>query len=114
VSKRLYEDHGLLHGEIRFEFDSLASLRLYRFDSLSPVMYYVGDEFSTERVIETNGVYGGEIMPVVFWPRGTQELTLKTHVVSEAQYRRSLLPHFRAWEQERKSRGSSLGPQRRQ
>ena len=89
VTKRLFEEHGVLSGEIHFTFDSLASLRLFRFDTQSPLMYFMGGELASERILETNGKYGGETMPVIFWPRDAGELYLKTRVVSEAPYRRT-------------------------
>ncbi len=112
VTKRLFEDHGVLSGEIHFTFDSLASLRLFKFDAQSPLMYFIGGELATERILETNGKYGGEGMPVIFWPNDIGELYLKTRVVSEAPYRRNLLTYFHQWEEQRRSSGFPPEPLR--
>ncbi|MDH4070453.1 MAG: hypothetical protein OEV30_08515 [Ignavibacteria bacterium] len=101
VQKRLYEDGGLLNGELTFEFDSISTVWLYRFDLSGPLMYYVGTDRLAEEVRETNGRFRPEIMPVVFWPAGTTELYLHTRIRSEAPDRRSLAPLFRHWKREK-------------
>jgi hypothetical protein len=114
VTKRLFEDDGVLSGEIHFTFDSLAALRLFKYDSRSPLMYFTGGELASEWILETNGKYGGETMPVVFWPGDATELYLKTRVVSEAPFRRGLLSYFRLWEEGEKTDGPAREPHRDQ
>lgn len=98
IRKRLYEQDGVLVAEISFAFDSLASMRLFKFDGSSPIMYYVGDRYTNEQLVETNGTYGRDWMPVVFWPSGSGELFLRTRMVSQASQRRSLLREYREWQ----------------
>lgn len=98
IRKRLYEDDGKLVGEIQFTFDSLEAVNLFRFDAASPYMYYVGTDFFSEELAETNGIYKRDIMPVIFWPVGTTEFSLRTRVSSETTGRKSLVEHFRRWE----------------
>lgn len=97
VKKKLYEEKGVLNGELNFEFDSLSAVWLYQFDQLSPLMYYVGTDRLAEEVRETNGRFRQDVMPVVFWPVGTTELYLHTRIRSEAPDRRSLVQQFRYW-----------------
>ncbi len=99
VVKQLYEKDGKLTGEVTLSFDSLATMRLYQYDNEGPLMYFVGSPLSSEVMVETNGTYGRDWMPIVFWPKGTKELYIKTRVVSQGSYHRSLLALFRAWEQ---------------
>ena len=47
---------------------------------------------------ESNGEYGGEIMPVVFWANGLTTLTLKTDVTSPDETTISLLDKYKEWE----------------
>jgi len=101
LTKNLYEEDGKLVGDISFSFDSLGAVRLFRFDAQSPLMYYVGADMFSEQLVETNGRYDGDRMPVVFWPRGTKELYLRTEVISDAPYQRSLLSTFREWRSHR-------------
>ena len=99
VQKRLYEKDGKLDGEVSFTFDSLAVLRLFQYDGDGPLMYFVGSPLSSEVMVETNGTYGRDWMPIVFWPKGTKELYIKTRIVSQGSYHRPLLALFKAWEQ---------------
>jgi hypothetical protein len=99
VEKHLYEKGGKLSGDVTFAFDSLAVLRLFQYDNDGPLMYFVGSPLSSEVMVETNGTYGRDWMPVVFWPKGTRDLYIKTRVVTQGSYHRSLLALFKAWEQ---------------
>jgi hypothetical protein len=98
VHKRLYEDDGKLCGEVTLSFDSLAALRLFQYKNQGPLMYFVGSPMSSEELVESNGEFGRTWMPVVFWPEGTHELSIKTKVVSQAPYHHSLLALFKKWE----------------
>ena len=99
VVKHLYEKNGKLCGDISFSFDSLAVMRLFQYESDGPFMYFVGSPLSSEVMMETNGTYGRDWMPIVFWPSGTKELYIKTRVVSQGSYHRPLLALFKSWEQ---------------
>ncbi len=79
VRKQLYEEDGMLVGEVTFDFDSLSVLRLYKFDEDSPFMYFVGSLLPSELLVETNGSFGRDWMPVVFWENDTRELRPKSH-----------------------------------
>lgn len=81
VKKRLFEENGTLCGEFTFDFASYQDVGLYRFEGQGPFMYFTrpGD-FNPEIYLRSNGTYGGETMPVVFWPEGT------TRIEMEAMY----------------------------
>jgi hypothetical protein len=98
VKKKLYEEKGVLVGEISFSFDSLAAIRMFKFDKDSPYMYYASNPLSSETLIETNGIQGEQWMPIVFWKKETREFYVKTRVSSEARFRTSLVKHFRDWQ----------------
>jgi hypothetical protein len=98
VRKRLYEENGILVGEITFDFDSLAVVRLFRYDEKSPFMYFVGNPLSAEQYVESNGLFGPDWLPVVFWHSGTRDLYFKTRIISEVTYRRSMTKLFHAWQ----------------
>ncbi len=98
VRKRLFDNNGVLTGEVTFSFDSLAAVRLFRYDRSSPYMYLAGNPLSREQLVETNGTRGPEWMPVVFWPEDATELYIKTRVVSEVSFRKSLLKNFQDWQ----------------
>ena len=98
VKKSLYEKDGVLMAEVTFSFDSLSAIRLFKFDRESPYMYFVGNPMTSEQLVETNGKFGRDWMPVVFWGRDTRELFVKTKVLSEVTHHRSLLKQFKEWE----------------
>jgi hypothetical protein len=99
VRKHLYKKDGMLNGDVTFTFDSLAVMRLFQYEPDGPLMYFVGSPLSSEVMLETNGTFGREWMPIVFWPEGTRELYIKTRVVSQGSYHRSLLPLFETWKE---------------
>ena len=101
VRKRLFEQNGVLVGEIEFTFDSLSAIQVFKFDRASPYMYYVGSSLSSEQLLESNGTSGGSWMPVIFWPKDAREFFIKTKAVSEVAYHRSLVDRFRTWEGQR-------------
>lgn len=98
VKKKLYEEKGVLVGEVSFTFDSLHTVRLFKFDKDSPLMYYASNPLSSETLLETNGTQGEEWMPIVFWKRDARELYVKTKVSTESRFRTSLVKHFRTWQ----------------
>lgn len=98
VKKKLYEENGVLVGEISFVFDSLAVVRFFKFDKDSPYMYYASNPLSSEMLIETNGIQPEAWMPVVLWKKDAREFFVKTRVSSEARFRTSLLKQFREWQ----------------
>jgi hypothetical protein len=98
VQKRLYVEDGRLVGEIRFSFDNLQAVKLFRFDDSSPYMYHVGTDFFSEELAATNGTYKREVMPVIFWPKETTDFMVRTRVASETPDRKSLVDYFQRWE----------------
>jgi hypothetical protein len=77
-SKRLFEENGLLFGEVIIEFTDLASVGLFQYDPKGPYMLNIGSAFDSESYLESNGEYGGDVMPVIFWPKNLKTLTLTT------------------------------------
>jgi len=97
VKKRLFEEGGVLCGEITFTFDSLGSVRIFKYDSDSPYMYGVGNPLSSEQYVESNGMLAREWMSIVLWPKDAKELYIKTKVVSEVSFQQELLKNYKAW-----------------
>lgn len=79
VKKRLFEKNGTLCGEFTFDFTSYEDVGLYRFEGKGPFMYFTrpGD-FNPEIYKSSNGTYGGESMPLVFWPEGTTTIEMES------------------------------------
>ncbi|MBW6460717.1 MAG: hypothetical protein K0B08_09105 [Bacteroidales bacterium] len=98
VEKRLFEENGVLCGEIVFEFDDLVAANLYRYRGTGPIMYCLSCySIDSEYYAESNGEYGGDIMPVVFWEAGLKKLSLTTDVTSPDETTASLLAAYKDW-----------------
>jgi hypothetical protein len=99
VSKRLFEENGVLCGELVLEFSDLASGHLYQHKGKGPYMYCIGCySIDSEYFSESNGEYGGDVMPVVFWESGLKELTLTSQVTTPDETTISLLDRYLEWE----------------
>ncbi len=94
--KRLYEDDGVLCGEVNFTFDEYAATGLYQHDSKSPWMWWPGSE-DEEYYDSEEGEYGGETMPIVFWTKNTKDFEVATTVGEFGEGCRSLLPRHNDW-----------------
>ena len=99
VSKRLFEENNFLCGEVIFEFEKIADAKLYRYDNRGPFMFCVNCSFDNEVYSSSNGTYGGEIMPVVFYEEDRDIFTLITSVSTPDDNMVSLLPYYKTWEE---------------
>ncbi|MEI6123454.1 MAG: hypothetical protein WCQ95_07470 [Bacteroidota bacterium] len=97
IKKRLFEENGVLCGEVTMDFPSLVASRLYQFDSKSPIMFYASS-VDGESYVESNGVYGGDKMPIVMFSGKLKKLTVTTSVStpSDESYV-SLLGEYKKW-----------------
>ncbi len=95
--KRLFEENGTLCGEVVIDFNNLASVGLYQYDSKSPLMFNVGSFLDSETYLTSNGEFGGEVMPVVFWPRSLKTLTLTTYITDPDETTVGLLTEYNEW-----------------
>lgn len=100
VHKRLYKIDGKLMGEITFDFDDLETMGIYRFKDQGPYMYYtVADGFFTSGQYEaSNGSYGGEKMPIIFWDPDQKELYYKMALSTPQEFRKPLAALFQDWQ----------------
>ena len=100
ISKRLFEENGVLCAEVIMDFPDLAAARLYQLDKKSPYLF-MASSIDGESYVESNGTYGGEIMPVVFFPVKLKKLTVTTSVSSPSDENFvSLLPEYRKWKKD--------------
>lgn len=96
-SKRLFEQNGVLCGEVIIDFDELKNVGLFQYDSKSPLMFNVGSFLDSETYLTSNGEYGGEVMPVVFWPKSLKTLTLTTYITDPDETTIGLLREYNKW-----------------
>jgi hypothetical protein len=104
VKKRLFMQNGTLYGEVSFEFDKLEDLGIYRHNDAGPYMYYtVADGFFTSgQYEESNGSYGGEKLPLVFWEPNTRDFHIKMALSTPQEIRKPLAHLFESWQTQRK------------
>lgn len=96
VRKRLYEEDGVLKGEITFDFLSYEDISLFRFQGKGPWMYYTNPGgFNYEHYESSNGEHGGDMMPVIFWPDSATEFEIKTTFEKSERKTQSLLALFK-------------------
>lgn len=96
--KRLFEEEGVLCGEVIIDFYDLASVGLFQYDKNSPFMFNVGSFLDSESFLKTNGQYGGDVMPVVFWPDSLKTFELTTYITSPDEKTVSLLSEYNNWQ----------------
>lgn len=96
IERRLFELGGALHGEASFTFDHYNDVGLYRHEETGPWMYYALRHTSNvEGFDSTNGIYGGDLMPVIFWPEETRTFRIVNRFDPGEAEVRSLLPLYR-------------------
>jgi hypothetical protein len=96
VSKRLYEEENQLCGEIRFEFDDIRDLRFYNYKNLVWA-YFINSTsmFGAENYFSSNGTFGEQDMPVIFWDGSQKEFKFKTTLTQPSETTESLLQIWR-------------------
>lgn len=92
----MFEEDNQLCGEITFDFDDITKLRFYEYKDQGPWCYYLafsplGIMGGSESYFSSNGIYGGENMPIIFWDGSQKEFTFKTTVTSQGKTTISLL-----------------------
>jgi hypothetical protein len=90
-----------LSGEFTFAFDSLSALKMFRYDAQAPLMMYFGS-MNNETYESSNGTYGGEAMPVAFWPSQQKMLTLESKVTTIDTNHIPLGDQYTMWSKSRK------------
>jgi hypothetical protein len=95
--KRLFNENNTLCGEVTMEFDDLSKVHLYRYRQGGPYMFSMaGVNDDGETFFQSNGEFGGDKMPVVFWPEEEQNLRFVTRIAIPDSNCVSMLPK---WEQ---------------
>lgn len=102
TDKRLFEENGVLNGEVTFTFSNADSIGFILFPdcSCASVLYYLGSY--SESFMQSNGKYlgFGRDLPVIVWEPGTSEYTFQTSVKDDMSDARSLLSLYKVWKEE--------------
>ena len=99
LSKDLYEENGVLVGEVNFTFNHADSIGFFKTEgcNCAPYMYYMGS--LSETLIETDGEYLGDDFPVIIWSNNTRKFVFKTSVKEDMSDAHPLLPLYNTWKQ---------------
>jgi len=102
LKKRLYEDHGVLNGELTFSFENYDDVGLYRYEEPSgarsgPYMYSIATHggYAAEKFESSNGLTGPAHMPALFWPDTSRTFEVVARIDSASPETRSLLPLYK-------------------
>lgn len=102
TDKRLFIENGVLCGEIVFSFSDLGAAGLYRHKGIGPFMYCLNcNTVNGEIFNSSNGEYGGDVMPVVFWEPSLKKLVLDTYLTIPDETTVSLAERYVEWEKSR-------------
>lgn len=99
IEKRLFVKDNQLCGEVTMEFDDLEAVQLYQHDKKGPFMFCVSTAEDSESFGESNGDFGGDYMPVVFWPKNTKQLELTTLIQDVDESTLSLVGEYYKWKE---------------
>jgi hypothetical protein len=107
IRKNFFEENGKLNADITMDFSSPDQVGLYQYKGTGPLMFmywtapFIG---LNGHYLESNGTFGGEKMPVVFWEPKQKELTLSVQIpdtlqpIDEGQEVNCLVEKFREHE----------------
>jgi hypothetical protein len=87
LQKKLYEEDNQLCGIVTFDFNDITKLKFFKYKDSGPWCYYLaafsmGLMGGTESYFSSNGTFGGENMPVIFWDNSQREFNFKTAVTA--------------------------------
>ncbi len=95
-SKRFYEEDNRLCAEIKFEFEDITKMKFYKYKDEGPWCYHIqvfsmGMMGGSEHFFKSNGEWGGETMPVIFWNGNNKKLEFTTTSTTPSEKTTSLL-----------------------
>lgn len=100
IKKKLFEEDKQLVGELTFEFDNISKARFYKYGDNGPWCYYLGSGAlgslgANETFFSSNGEYGGEHMPIIFWEGNQKKFEFKTTLKSPDNSTKSLIDFWK-------------------
>ncbi len=103
IKKRLFMSGGQLVGELSFDFEDISKLGFFRYKGQGPYQYYTLADgyFTSGQFAASNGTFGGEKMPIVFWDELTKDFYVKMSLSSPGAPRTSLLEKYNQWEKKK-------------
>ena len=97
IKKKLFEENGVLCGEISMDFNNLEDVKIYRYLGKGPYMFNTSNFDDYEAFESSNGEFGGEIMPVIFWHENFTLFDFITTNTKPDQSCVSMMNHYKSW-----------------
>ncbi|MEI7596776.1 MAG: hypothetical protein WCK02_13580 [Bacteroidota bacterium] len=94
IKKELFEKDGKLCGRVIIDFGKISDIGLYQQTKKSDLMFALCSSMFSETYLASNGMYGGESMPVVFWNKKEKNLQLDTSLTEPTDKSVSLLNYY--------------------
>lgn len=95
VKKRLFEEDNYLCGELTFDFDDITTLKFFNYNgkvwAYSLSANSSGLFGGSETYFSSNGTFGGDDMPVIFWDSKEKVFEFKTVFSQENKKNTGLL-----------------------
>lgn len=103
IKKRLFINENQLVGELSFEFEDIEKLGFFRYKGMGPYQYYTLADgyFTSGQFAASNGTFGGDKMPIVFWDETVKDFYVKMSLSSPGAPRTSLLDKYTDWEKKK-------------
>ena len=98
IKKRAFIENDQLNGEVTMDFKDIKDIKLFQYKGKGPYMMSTGAFSSMESFVSSNGEYGGETMPVVFWDKKNKKLILTCSVTKPDDKTNSLAHLYKKWE----------------
>jgi hypothetical protein len=102
IKKRLFIENDKLNGEVTMDFKDIKDIKLFRYQGKGPFMMSTSAFSSMETYVSSNGTYGEEVMPVVFWDKKTKKMTLTCTVTTPDDKTTSLARLYKKYEKNNK------------
>ena len=100
IKKKLYEENGILIAEFEFEFDSLETVKLFKYNDDAPYMLLYKESFPSETHLDCNGEYGRNGFSISIWDKKQKEFIWKTTSSTDTTNMISLVKQYRNWKKD--------------
>ena len=94
TKKEFYEKDGKLCAQVVLSFKNIAEVGFYKKEKKGDIMFALCASVFSETYVTSNGTYGGETMPVIFWGNKSKQINFITSIMPPSEKTMSLLPLY--------------------
>lgn len=106
TEKKLYEENGVLIGEVKFTFTNFDSIGFFRKPKCDccPILFFNSSASGGETIVETNGKLVEDVAssPFIEWDGKAKEFTFQTTAQNDLSGARSMVEYYRTWKEQKK------------